>query len=315
MEEREPIKFRIEEQGENYVFFSNAKIDNETIEYDLDSVKEIFELNPIPKKEIVEDGNTKEISYDVAYDVPNKQFLLQLKYDGAIEDSRIISLEEMLNILIDAYQNNTYITSNENLNKKINSMTRNKMDNLLKEGYVPNTEFLLKGEGIIKLNNEKVALFNRAYIIPDKNEIVALEIIGDIPEDAVNIEFDSTLGVKFVLNNVRLNKESYDKEKNKVIEIGYASFKSNGNLISNLLIDKIEEVKYETTLEILEDDLITTYTNKANKLMSEAIKILNKNSDELIMDYIKDKKSILYSTSEEDYLENQVNELFDDFDF
>lgn len=316
METTKPIEFRIEEQGDNYIFYSNATLNNESLEYDLNSVKEIFELNPIEKKEVIENGVTKTLSFDISYDVPNEKFLLQLKYDNEIEDSRDITLEEMLNMLIDAHQNNTYITNCEILSQKVNDMLNVKTDNLLREGYIPNTEFILKGEGIIKLNNEKIAIFDRAYIIPEKDQLVGLEIIGDLPEGLdVAIEFVSTLGVKFTFPNVRISKDTYDKEKNKVLEISYASFIDRNNLVDNLIIDKVEPIEFNQSINTLSEGLIRNYEDRIKSLIKTLIDEINKNSDEEMIKYIKEKKNILYSTSEEDYLENQVDEIFDDIDF
>lgn len=312
--ELKQISIAVEKQGDNFIFSTNDTLqnNNEEIEFDLNSVKEIFELNPIPSKEIVAEDGKQTITFNMSYDVDNEKFLIELKIENEIKDTRDITLHEMLLILKEAYQNNTYITSNAILTNKVSDMLNEKINSLLKEGLIPVTNFFLRGKGSIKSDGSKTAIFDRAYVIPAENKIVLLEIVGNMPSEGyVTFEMESDLGVKFKLDNMKINKE----EDNEVLGISYISLSEFNNLsmVEKIEIDKIEEFNFESELNTIEDSVVSSYDRKILTIIREAVKALNnKNSEDDIVNYVKKKKDILYSTSTEDYLESQVDDLFDD---
>lgn len=301
----------VEKVDNDYIFTSNKKIADSQVTYNLKSIKEIFQLNPIPSIDLYSNGEKQSITFDTIYDVEQQTFFIVMYMGDEAINKEELTLVEMLYMLLDSYIDNVYISSNKVLSSKISRMVNEYTINLLKIGKVPNMKFAIEGEGIIKANNQKVALFDRVMINPKENSMLLCEVVGEIPSNIpCKIEIKTSIGITIDIDHMYLSNES---ESGKLMDIEYREMLYNTANESSLLKDMIllpsDSFDFKTPLNVLETyDLLTVsrYT-----LIKSCVQELNKTNDCTILEYIKEKEKI-FSNTMEDHLISQVDDLFDD---
>lgn len=305
------VKIKVQEVDGNYIFTSNKVLNKENVLFDLNSIKEIFELNPIAPINIASNGITQAITFDIKYDIDNKHFIVTMSLEKDEVMNEILTLDEMLNMLIDAYSKNTYISTHPVLSHKVSKMLNVYIVQLLKDGKIPNMDFTVSGEGYIKCDNTNVALFDRVLFKPDKNSILLCECVGNIPMD-VKLDFviKTTIGITIDIKDLYLTS---NQESGSVMDVSYKSLHLpfDNNLIEEMNLSLSEEFAQTTTLNVLPDYNLTV-SSSLSLTIESCITELNKTNNEDIMQFVRDKKDKLYNESYEDHLIKEVDDLFDD---
>ena len=303
------IEIRVEEVDGNLIFTSNKKIEGENISYDLNSVKEIFELNPIAEIDLCGEHGSRKISFDIKYDASQSLFLACMYLNGDEIDSEVLTLIDMLNILTDAYLKNTYISSNQILTSKTSKMLNNHVFELLKEGDVPKMKFMLQGIGEVLEGNKKVALFNRIVINPANNNILLCESVGDMPlYTNLKVKIKTDIGVTIEMNNMFADTNV----AKGIMDINYVEMSMNNsfNLVDKMELSRNKEFDFnEELITVSSHDILSRTIPTA---IGICIQELNKNDSDTLISFARSKKDVLFENENEEYLLDQVDDLFDD---
>lgn len=305
------VKIKVEESDGNYIFSSNKELNGDNLVYDLNSVKEIFELNPIPAIDISTERGNQKLSFDVKYDANNGNFIVAMYLDREEVASEILTKVDMLDMLIEAYTKNTYITSNPKLSAKTSKMMNGYVVNLLKEGKIPRMKFALEGKGVIKYGRQTVALFERAMFNPLESSVLICESVGGIPEDtALDFIIETSIGVTIDLKGIYAKHNS---EVGQVMDIEYKELHlpiEKGNLIEEMNLSRNEEFIHSNTLKVLSSHELLV--GPASSVIKACVQELNKTDNDGMITFIRDKKDKIFANDAEDHLIDQVEDLFDD---
>lgn len=312
----ENIAIKIKEVGNNVEFHTNYKIKDEELMFDLVNTKKIFEMNPIESHNIELGDSKYVISYVFDFNKDNQEFKLEMFKDQTVIDSKLITPREMLEVLLDAYEKNIYISKHTIINENVSNMFNEHINSLLQEGLFPNTPSLLMGEGVVynKDTKSKIALFERILLNPKDDKVLFCECVGDVQAGTlVNISIKTNIGIVFELNNVVFSKENI--ETGDVLGVKYIGTKisNNVNIIkdSNLSkhTDELEYDKYNLTKQ--SNGAIIGFSH-TSQLIRSCTQYLNQNSMETLNEYVRDKKEELYKEEPGVHLEQEIEDLFDD---
>lgn len=300
---------KVEELDGNYIFSSDRKLNGDNLVYDLNSVKEIFELNPIPSIEIHDNGD-QELSFDIQFEPSTNNFLVVMFFNNEAVSTEILTTVDMLEMLIEAYNKNTYITSNTILTSKTSKLLNEYVISLLKECKVPKMKFALEGSGEVKHNNKRIAFFERIMFNPTENRMLLCECVGNIPENtSLTITIETSIGVTIEVQEMFTSSNQHGQ----VMDIKYIELQKPidaGSLIDTMNLFQNEEFEYTTKLNTLTvHNLITGGTDAVIK---SCVQELNKSDNETLVDFVREKKDILFANEEQEHLIDQVDDLFDD---
>ena len=120
--EHKQTQIKIIELDNNIYFFSNKKVEGEEVSYDLNAVKGIFELNPLPTTEMKDGDAVHKISFCIEYDHDKEIFYISMLIDNQKTDSMELSLIDMLDVLIDVYSKGMMINSHKIISSKISEL-------------------------------------------------------------------------------------------------------------------------------------------------------------------------------------------------
>lgn len=300
---------KVEELDGNYIFSSDRRLNGDNLVYDLNSVKEIFELNPIPSIEIHDNGDQK-LNFDIQFEPSTNNFLVVMFFNDEAVSSEILTTVDMLDMLIEAYSKNTYITSNPILTSKTSKLLNEYVISLLKECKVPQMKFALEGNGEVKHNNKRVAFFERAMLNPIENRVLLCECVGDIPENTpLTITIETSIGVTIEIQEMLTSSNQHGQ----VMDIKYVELQKpvdTGSLIDAMNLLQNEEFEYTTTLNTL--TVHNLITGGIDSVIKSCVQELNKSDNETLVNFVRNKKDTLFANEEQDHLIDQVDDLFDD---
>ena len=307
--ENKEIEIKIMELDNNIYFFSNKKIEGEEVSYDLNAVKGIFELNPLPTTEIKDGNSIYKISFCVEYDHSKETFYISMLMGNEKVDSTELSLIDMLDILIDVYSKGMLIHSHKLISSKVSGMLNNYSYGLIREGKIPNMKLMLQGEGEIRVNNKVVGLFDRLMLYPESNEMLLCEAVGEIPYNSeVKVSIKTDVGVTIEVDNVVTDIPFGNID---LMGITYViAYLNVDSIIEKMELFKNEEFNFtQDIITLPSQDMIAS---DAQSAIGFCIDKLNENSSEKLTNFVRYKKELLFKEEEESYLLDQVDDLFDD---
>lgn len=309
---------------DEYLFKTNYTIEGEEVEFDTINIKRILETQPIKTQETTKNGEIHIIDFDLSYVSSKNVFELSMRILNIESQAQeilqveTIKLEQMFQMLLDSYNNSTYLTSHELLSSKVDSMNNVLNANLLNQKIFPTKTFLVEGEGKIYSSNmnQVIGIFDRAVINPETDSVLICEYVGSIiREYDVDFVMKTTLGVEIKFNNINF----IEIEDANIYGIQYAlleyqtpstslAYESNLELIE-------EKIEYKQAIKTTGSNILTDNTNVNGKIKSAIKDLDRKNTYEELIQYVRDKKDILYKDEVMNDLESIADEIFDDLDF
>jgi hypothetical protein len=303
------IKIFIETTKDDLIFRSNKEFEGDTLWYSLKEVKEIFSLNPLPTIEVKDNNLSSKIYFDIEYDIEENLFYMSMFMKEEKIDSKIISLIDMLEMLVDLYTKNIFINSHSTLTSRMYNMLNKYSHTLLKENKIPNMILTLQGIGEIIHNKNVVALFDRIAIDHQKGEILLHEVVGDIPKnDKFKINIKTDIGVTLEIDDLFVDLPN---DYATLMDIQYVlAYASKENITDKMKISQNEEFDFKQNIQTL--NLCEVFFTTMQHTINLNICQLNQNSSESLIDFVRNRKDILFKEEEESYLLNQVDDLFED---